>query len=112
MKELEILTNETRTMIFYESPRRLVKTLEQFCQVFGGQRECCVSREISKLHEEHFRGTLEQALGHFSVTEPKGEIVLTLAGLPSEGVKVHRNKYRQGTEEEQDYETPQEQERD
>ena len=112
MKELEKLTNETRTMIFYESPRRLVKTLEQFCQVFGGQRECCVSREISKLHEEHFRGTLEQALGHFSVTEPKGEIVLTLAGLPSEGVKVHRNKYRQGTDEEQDYETPQEQEKD
>ena len=55
---------------------------------------------------------MEQALGHFSVTEPKGEIVLTLAGLPSEGVKVHRNKYRQGTDEEQDYETPQEQEKD
>ena len=57
---LNSLTQETRTMIFYESPRRLVKTLEQFAEVFGPERECSVAREISKLHEEHRRGSLAE----------------------------------------------------
>ncbi len=91
---LENLTNETRTMIFYESPRRLVKTLEQFAEVFGAQRACCVSREISKLHEEHRRGTLEEVAAHFRSEEPKGEIVISVAGVPQEARREHRNKYR------------------
>ncbi|MBO4476467.1 MAG: 16S rRNA (cytidine(1402)-2'-O)-methyltransferase [Bacteroidales bacterium] len=97
---LESLTKETRTMIFYESPRRLVQTLRQFAEVFGPERECSVAREISKLHEEHRRGTLAQVLEHFEAVEPKGEIVIVLAGLPSEGRREHRNKYK----EERDYE--------
>ena len=102
---LESLTKETRTMIFYESPRRLVKTLEQFAEVFGPGRECSVAREISKLHEEHRRGTLAQVLEHFRAVEPKGEIVIVVAGLPAEGHREHRNKYK----EERDYEEPESQ---
>ncbi len=81
---LETLTKETRTMIFYESPRRLVGTLEQFEQVFGPERECSVAREISKLHEEHCRGSISEVLEHFRAAEPKGEIVIVVAGLPQE----------------------------
>lgn len=95
---LENLSKETRTMIFYESPRRLTRTLEQFAQAFGPKRQACVSREISKLHEEHRKGSLEELLRHFSVEEPKGEIVITVAGLGTEGRKEHRNKYKTGTE--------------
>ena len=91
---LKSLTNEPRTMIFYESPRRLVATLEQFVEYFGPQRECSVAREISKLHEEHCRGTLSEVLRHFKDTEPKGEIVIVVSGLPSEGKREHRNKYK------------------
>ena len=91
---LEKLSTETRTMIFYESPRRLVKTLEQLSEVFGPERRCSVAREISKLHEQHVRGTLAEVLAHFSSTEPKGEIVLVVAGLPQDVKKEHRNKYK------------------
>ena len=97
---LESLTKETRTMIFYESPRRLVQTLEQFAEFFGPERECSVAREISKLHEEHRRGTIAQVLEHFKAVEPKGEIVIVVAGLPTGGHHEHRNKYK----EERDYE--------
>lgn len=93
---LQSLTNETRTMIFYESPRRLVQTLRQFAEVFGPERECSVAREISKLHEEHRRGTLAQVLEHFEAVEPKGEIVIVVAGLPAPGHREHRNKYKEG----------------
>lgn len=75
------LASEYRTMIFYESPFRLVKTLTQFMEVFGSDRQVSVSREISKLHEETVRGTLEEVVRHFSENEPKGEIVIVLAGL-------------------------------
>lgn len=75
------LASEYRTMIFYESPFRLVKTLMQFMEVFGSDRQVSVSREISKLHEETVRGTLEEVVRHFSENEPKGEIVIVLAGL-------------------------------
>lgn len=77
---LQELASETRTMLFYESPYRLVKTLEQFAEVFGADRECSVAREISKIHEEHRRGTLADAAAWYREHEPKGEIVITVAG--------------------------------
>lgn len=80
MSRLEALRGETRSIVFYESPRRLVKTLAQFADVFGGERQVSVAREISKLHEEHVRGTLKEVLAHFEQTEPLGEIVIILAG--------------------------------
>ncbi len=74
------LSEENRTMIFYESPYRLVKTLEQFSSVFGEDRQCCVTREISKIHEEHKRGSLAELVSWYAENEPKGEIVIILAG--------------------------------
>ena len=74
------LQQESRTMIFYESPYRLVKTLTQFIEVFGSERQVSVCREISKVHEESVRGTLAEVVAHFTATEPKGEIVVVLAG--------------------------------
>ena len=77
---LQSLQNEPRTMVFYESPYRLVKTLKQFAEVFGNDRQVSVAREISKLHEEHVRGTLAEVIAHFEEASPRGEIVITLAG--------------------------------
>lgn len=77
---LESLRDETRTMVFYESPYRLLKTLQQFAEHFGGDRQVSVAREISKVHEEHVRGTLEEVILHFTETAPRGEIVIVLAG--------------------------------
>lgn len=77
---LESLKGEPRTMIFYESPYRLVKTLKQFAETFGSDRQVSVAREVSKVHEEHVRGTLEEVISHFEEHEPKGEIVIVLAG--------------------------------
>ena len=77
---LESLQAEPRTMVFYESPYRLVKTLQQFAEVFGSDRQVSVCREISKVHEESVRGSLEEVIAHFSEHEPKGEIVIVLAG--------------------------------
>lgn len=91
---LDQLSGESRTMVFYESPRRLVKTLEQFAEVFGMDRRCSVAREISKLHEEHVRGTMAEVLEHFRKEEPKGEIVVVVAGLPQQEKREHRNKYK------------------
>lgn len=79
--KLAELAAETRTMIFYESPFRLVKTLGQFAEVFGPDRPASVSREISKLHDTTHRGTLQQLFEEFSATPPKGEIVLVVRGL-------------------------------
>ena len=76
------LQAEPRTMIFYESPYRLVKTLTQFAEYFGAEREVAVCREISKLHEETVRGTLAEVIAHFTATEPRGEIVIILGGCP------------------------------
>ena len=78
--KIESLKEEQRTMIFYESPYRVVKTLEQFAETFGATRQVSVCREISKLHEESVRGTLEEVISHFKEKEPKGEIVIVLAG--------------------------------
>lgn len=94
---LESLRDESRTMIFYESPYRLAKTLEQFVQVFGPDRECCVSREISKLHETHHRGTLTELSNYFNENEAKGEIVIVLAGAPVQKRSEHVNKYKNNT---------------
>lgn len=91
---LNSLALEPRTMVFYESPRRLVKTLEQMAEVFGAGRECSVAREISKIHEQHHRGTLSEVLEYFQKNEPKGEIVLIVAGAPQQERGEHRNKYR------------------
>lgn len=77
---IKALAEETRTMIFYESPYRVVKTLTQFSEVFGPERQASVSREISKLHEETVRGTLEELITHFTTIEPRGEIVICVAG--------------------------------
>ena len=74
------LKEEERTMIFYESPFRLVKTLQQFAEVYGGDRQVSVCREISKVHEESVRGSLDEVIAHFKEKEPKGEIVIVLAG--------------------------------
>ena len=81
---LKELASEPRTMIFYESPYRLVKTLEQFCEYFGPDRPCSVAREISKLHEEHRRGTLDEVASWFREHEPKGEIVIVVGGAPQQ----------------------------
>jgi len=81
--KITALANEERTMIFYESPYRLVKLLEQLSEVFGAERKASVSREISKLHEETVRGTLTELIAHFSAKEPKGEIVVVVAGKGS-----------------------------
>ena len=70
-----------RTMVFYESPHRLLKTLTQFAEYFGAERQVTVSREISKLHEETVRGSLAELIEHFTATEPRGEIVIVLAGI-------------------------------
>lgn len=77
---LQLLSEETRTMIFYESPHKLLKTLGQFVEYFGADRKISVSREISKLHEETVRGTLNKVLEHFTAKPPKGEIVIILEG--------------------------------
>jgi 16S rRNA (cytidine1402-2'-O)-methyltransferase len=74
------LAEEERTMIFYESPMRLVKTLEDFIKYFGQERNCCVSRELTKMFEENARGTLQEVLTHFQQKTVKGEIVIVLAG--------------------------------
>lgn len=77
---LQELAQEPRTMIIYESPRRVVKTLEQLCEFFGSNRRVSCCREISKLHEESVRGTMSEVLEHFRQTEPKGEFVMIVEG--------------------------------
>lgn len=74
------LAEETRTMILYVSPHKLVKTLVEFVTYFGEDRQICVSRELSKLHEENRRGTTKEVLAHFEKTAPRGEIVVVVAG--------------------------------
>ena len=73
------LSEETRTMIFYESPYRLVKTLQQLGEFFGQERQVSVCREISKIHEESVRGTIEEVVAHFTQTPPNGVIVIIVA---------------------------------
>ena len=88
--KLQSLVGEERTMIFYESPYRLLKTLQQFAEVYGEERQVSVCREISKIHEESVRGSLAEVIAHFKEKEPKGEIVIILAGCESK--KEHQSK--------------------
>ena len=81
-KQLQSLAAEERTMIFYESPYRVVKCLEQFAVVFGPERRVSVSRELTKKFEQTVRGTVAEVLEHFRTTDPKGEFVIVLAGKP------------------------------
>ena len=88
---LDELKEQPLTMIFYESPLRLLKTLQQFAQVFGNDREASVVREISKLHNTTHNGTLGQLVEYFTSTAPRGEIVIVVAGCPPvETVKVDK----------------------
>lgn len=77
---LQLLSSETRTIIFYESPHKLLKTLTQFCEYFGDHRPVSVSRELTKLYEETIRGTAREVLNHYTSKPPKGEIVIVVGG--------------------------------
>lgn len=91
---LESLAEEQRTMIFYESPYRVVKTLEQFSEIFGVDRKVSCCREISKVYEESVRGTLAEVIAHFREREPRGEFVIVVAGKE----KVKKSKREDRTE--------------
>ena len=84
---LEALREESRTMIFYESPHRVVKALAQFVEVFGPERPVSVCREISKIHEESVRGTLQEVLNYFQTNEPRGEFVIVVGGLDEKRIE-------------------------
>lgn len=86
-KRLKELVNEARTLVFYESPYRLLKALQQFSECFGAERRVSVSRELSKLHEENFRGTISEAIQHFQQKNVKGEIVIVLEGFSNKEIK-------------------------
>ena len=89
---LEELKSQPMTMVFYESPVRLLKTLQQFAEVFGADREASVVREISKLHNTTHNGTLGELVDYFTAHEPRGEIVIIVAGCPPAAV-VKVDKY-------------------
>lgn len=90
---LKSIADDPMTTIIYESPLRLVKTLEQLSEVCGGSREASVSREISKLHDTTIRGTLTELIDFFGKNNPKGEIVIVIAGKEEEK-SIHKNKYK------------------
>ena len=77
---LQLLAEETRTMIFYESPHKIIKTLTQFAEYFGEERQVSISRELTKLYEETIRGTVKEVLEHFKNKAPKGEFVVVVEG--------------------------------
>lgn len=85
---LQELKDEPRTIIFYESPHRVVKLLEQLAETFGGERRVSVCREISKIHEESIRGTVTEVLTHFFSTEPRGEFVVVVSGASKNGETI------------------------
>ena len=86
------LSEEMRTMIFYVSPHKLVKTLAEFVTYFGEDRQICVSRELSKMHEENVRGSVKEVLAHFEAKPPKGEIVVVVGGkITAKEVKEKRS---------------------
>ena len=100
---LESLQTEERTMIFYESPYRVVKTLTQFVETFGAERRMSACREISKLHEESVRGTIAEVLHHFEENAPRGEFVLVVEGAETakqSARKARRERARKDSEEE------------
>lgn len=79
---LQLLAEEPRTLVFYESPHKILKTLKDIVDFFGADRPVSLSRELTKLHEETFRGTAEEVLAHYTEHPPKGEIVLIVGGKP------------------------------
>ncbi|MBR8834866.1 MAG: 16S rRNA (cytidine(1402)-2'-O)-methyltransferase [Stigonema ocellatum SAG 48.90 = DSM 106950] len=83
-EHLELLKTESRTLIFYESPHRLRDTLQDLAEIFGNERQIVVSRELTKLYEEFWRGTMAEAISLYSQREPQGEYTLVVAGNPSE----------------------------
>ncbi len=93
---LSELASEQRTMVFYESPIRLVKTLQELAKVMGGDRDASVSREISKIHNTTENGTLDELISFFTQNNPKGEIVIVVSGKRDDKLvrKIHKNKYR------------------
>lgn len=92
---LEVLASDPRTFIIYESPVRLVKTLEQLSEYCGAERPASVSREISKLHETTVRGTLAELIEFFKMNQPRGEIVIVVGGnITDSEEKIHKNKYK------------------
>lgn len=97
--KLESLKDETRTMIFYESPYRVVKTLAQFIEYFGPERQASACREISKIHEESVRGTLAEVLAHFEEIPPKGEFVIVVAGADEKKIKETKKDNNKDREE-------------
>lgn len=96
---IQSLSEEERTVIVYESPLRLVKTLTQFAETCGPDREASVSREISKLHNETISGSLKQLIEHFTINIPRGEIVIVIGGKRQEETRRHKNKYKPDNEE-------------
>lgn len=100
-KRLEELKDESRSIIFYESPFRVVKCLEQLAEVFGEDRKVSVSRELTKKFEQTVRGTIAEVVAHFREHEPKGEFVIVVAGQPKTETKVKRNRYRQDDDEQE-----------
>ncbi len=88
----EFLQNESRTIIFYESPHKLLKTLQDFVSYFGTDRQVSVSRELTKLYEETIRGTVAEVLQHFIDNKPKGEFVIVLDGLKTKKKKTKYSK--------------------
>lgn len=93
MKRLEELKEESRSIIFYESPFRVVKCLEQFAEMFGSDRRVSVSRELTKKFEQTVRGTIGEVLEYFTEHEPKGEFVIVVAGSPKPEKAEKRNRY-------------------
>ncbi len=81
-RRLEVLQSESRTLILYEAPHRLRETLQDLTNVFGGDRPIVLARELTKLHEEFWRGTIEEAIAHYSGREPQGEFTLIVGGSP------------------------------
>jgi 16S rRNA (cytidine1402-2'-O)-methyltransferase len=97
---LDALKEETRTMIFYESPHKLLKTLSDLSATFGSQRQACVSRELTKIHEENIRGTLSELIVYYNNHVLKGEICLVVAGLEKESLKETRYSKKEKAPEE------------
>lgn len=101
-KRLQELSQETRTIIFYESPFRVVKCLEQLAETFGQERKVSVSRELTKKFEQTVRGTLAEVAEYFREHEPKGEFVIVVAGCPKPEKVEKRNRYAQEQEEQEE----------
>lgn len=101
MKRLEELRDEQRSIIFYESPHRVQKCLEQMGEVFGTERRVSVSRELTKKFEQTVRGTIAEVAEHFAQNEPKGEFVIVVAGAPKPEKGEKRNRYRKEEDDEE-----------